>query len=162
MSLNPARLILNRTYRRTSVGNSSNVAMSVAAVAGALLAAVAGCASQPPALGTHSAQVTINGQDTGRDHRVTCSQFGWDWKVETLEETPGFMAMFQAGDTLIAEAVEIRKLGGFTGSYWRYTVGDAEVGVTGGIFTLTGTAVGYTSQEPDERATATFTIKTDC
>jgi ipoprotein LpqH len=140
------------------------VARSVVVAAGALLVAagVAGCGSPPPALGTHTAQVTINGRDTGEAHPVACSQFGWDWKIETLDEAPGFTAMFETGNTLTAESVEIRDLGGFTGSYWRYTVGDAEARVVGDAFTLIGTAVGYTSDEPDETASASFTIKTDC
>ena len=146
-------------------GNPLFVAIAVAEMAGALLAgmAVAACAAQPPALGTHTARVTINGQDTGRAHKVACSQFGWDWRIETLDERPGFTALFQTGDTLIAESVQIRDLGGFTGSYWRYTVGEADASVVNRTFTLIGTAVGYTSQEPDELgSSATFTIKTDC
>jgi ipoprotein LpqH len=138
--------------------------MSVASAAGALLAAVnvAGCASPPPALGTHTAQVTVNGRDTGRAHPISCSQFGWDWKIETLDEAPGFTAMFQTGDTVTAESVEIRELGGFTGSYWQGTVGDAEANVVGDAFTISGTAVGFTSQRPNDTVPATFTIKTDC
>lgn len=138
--------------------------MSVAVVAGAMLVTVgvAGCASPAPALGTHTAQVTINGQDVGRDHRVTCNQFGWDWKVETLEKAPGFTAMLETGDTATAELVHIRDLGGFTGTYGRDVVGDAEAHVDGGTFTISGTALGFHAQEPAETASATFSIKTDC
>ena len=140
------------------------VAKSVAVAAGALLVAagVAGCASPPPALGTHTAQVTINGRDTGRAHQISCSQFGWDWKIETLNEAPGFTAMVQTGDTVTAELANFSDLGGFTGTYGQDVVGDAEARVTGGTFLISGTAVGFHSQQPSETATATFTIKTDC
>ena len=140
------------------------VAGSVAAAIGALsvAAGIAACASPAPALGTHTAQVTIDGRDTGPPHPVACSQFGWDWKIETLKEAPGFTALVQTGDTVTAELAHIRDLGGFTGTYGQDVVGDAEARVTEGTFLISGTAVGFHSQQPDETATATFTIKTDC
>jgi lipoprotein LpqH len=138
--------------------------VSVAEAVGAVLAAAAigGCAAPPAALGTHTAQVTINGRPTGEAHRVTCSQFGWNWTIETLSESRGFTAMFQTGDTVTARSVQIRDLGGFTGSYWQYTVGDADASVAAGTFKIAGTAVGYTSERPTDTVPATFTIETSC
>jgi ipoprotein LpqH len=138
--------------------------MSVAATGFALMLAtgVAGCASPPPALGTHVAQVTVNGNDTGRAHPISCSQFGWNWKVETLDKAPGFTAMFQTGDTVTAQLVEIRELAGFTGTYGQGTVGEATASVSGDEFEISGTAVGFMTERPSETVPATFVIETDC
>ena len=137
---------------------------TVAISAGALVvtAGVAGCATPPPALGTHTAEVTINGRDTGSRFPVSCSQFGWDWKVETLDKTPGFIAMFETGDASEPKAVQIRDVGGFTGDYWKYTTGDAQFRIDNGDFVLDGTAVGYTSAKPNKTTSATFAITTHC
>jgi len=93
---------------------------------------------------------------------VSCSQFGWDWKLEILEEKPGFTAIFETGDALAAKSVQIRELGGFTGTYWKYTTGEANLRVEDGEFVLDGTAVGYTSGRPNKTSSATFAITTDC
>ena len=62
-------------YSRTLGWELVGGAKSVAPTAPALLVAagLAACASHGPALGTHTAQVTINGRDTGEAHRVDCS-----------------------------------------------------------------------------------------
>lgn len=141
-----------------------NVIGAVAISAGALVmvAGTVGCSAPPPALGAHTAEVSINGRDTGSTHPVSCSQFGWDWKVETLQETPGFVATFETGDDPQPKSVQIRDLGGFTGTYWKYTTGDANFRVDDGGFVLTGTAVGFTAERPTKTASATFAIATAC
>ena len=136
--------------------------VAVSVVALAVIAGVAGCSAPPPALGSHTAQVTINGNDTGSTYPVSCSQFGWNWKLETIEETPGFTAMFETGDALEAKSVQLRELGGFTGAYWKYTTGDADFRIEDGEFVFDGTAVGYTSDRPNKTSSATFAITTDC
>lgn len=128
----------------------------------AVIAGVAACSAPPPALGRHTAQVAIDGRDTGSTYPVSCSQFGWNWKLETLNETPGFTAMFETGDALAANSVQFRDVGGFTGSYWKYTTGDADFRIENGEFVLDGTAVGYTSERPNRTSSATFVITTDC
>ena len=140
------------------------MAKSVVLAAGALLVAagVAACATPPPALGTHRAQVLINERDTSQAHPISCSQFGWHWKIQTLDDAPGFTAMLETGDTVTAELVHIRDLGGFTGTYGRDVVGDAEAQVAAGTFTISGTALGFHARDPGETAKATFSIKTDC
>jgi lipoprotein LpqH len=138
--------------------------VSVATVAGAFLlaAGIAGCASPPAALGTHTARVEIDGRATDQAHRVSCTQTGWLWKIETLDESPGFTAMVTTGDTVTADQVYIRDLGGFTGTYGRDIVGDDEARVTEGTFRISGKAVGFYSHDPSETVSASFTIETDC
>ncbi|RDH74944.1 hypothetical protein DVS77_28820 [Mycolicibacterium moriokaense] len=137
-------------------------AVRVSAGVAAVIAGLAGCATPPPALGSRNAQVTIDGRDTGTTYPVSCDQFGWDWKLHTLKDTPGFTAMFTTGDPSGPQSVQIRDLGGFTGSYWKYTTGDAKFRIDNGDFVLTGTAVGYTSDRPNKTSSATFMIRTDC
>ncbi len=137
---------------------------SVAIAAGALLSigVIAGCGSKPPALAAHTTHVVINGRDVQSDLRVSCTQFGWNWKIVTVPESPGFTAMFQSGNTPGPQSVEIRNLGGFTGAYWKYTTGDADLRIDGSEFKFTGTAKGYTSEQPNKTSSATFAITTSC
>ncbi|MBS1694932.1 MAG: lipoprotein LpqH [Actinobacteria bacterium] len=134
-----------------------------AAIAAAAVAVgVAGCAAPPAALGNRSATVTINGKTTGPAHPVECSQAGWTWLIDSPGEKSGFSAAVQSGATMTANSVQIRDLGGFTGSFWEGTVGDAEASVNGGMFTITGTAHGFFADNPTGEANATFEITTAC
>jgi ipoprotein LpqH len=123
--------------------------------------AVAGCSTGSKALGTHTAQVSINGKDEGLS-KVDCEQVQWVWHIESLKDTPGFTAQVRTGDSVKPRAVQIHDVGGFTGSFWDLTVGDAEATVDNGTFTITGTAEGYYHTAPNERSSARFRIETDC
>jgi len=122
----------------------------------------AGCASQPPALGGTTAKVTINGQSTGAPLPVTCSQAGFLWTIATTNEDKGFTAALETGDEVKVESVDFRDLGGFTGTFWRDNIGNAEVTGTGGTFTITGEADGSFTDNPNSSVTATFRIEADC
>jgi len=65
----------------------------IAVAAAVLVAGLAGCTSQPPALGGTTAKVTIDGKDTGNPHAVRCSQTGWAWTIETPDKAKGFTAV---------------------------------------------------------------------
>jgi hypothetical protein len=132
------------------------------AVAAVLVAGVAGCASQPPALGSKTAKVTIDGTDTGGLHAVDCSQTGWSWIIETPNKAKGFTAVVDTGANLTAQRVDFRDLGGFTGSYWINNIGKADVTSTGGKYTITGSADGSFTEKPGKAATVTFRIVADC
>lgn len=132
------------------------------AAAAAMATVTLGCASGSAALlETHAAQVLINGNDAGR-HLVECSQVQWLWNIKTLEDNPGFTAQVQTGDPVVARSVQINNVGGFTGSFWELTTGNAEASLERGTFTITGTAEGFYHHDPDERSSATFEITTDC
>ena len=138
-----------------------------------------GCSSGYEALGTHTARVLINGSEIEERPPIRCEQVGWVWFIESLQQKPGFTAQVHTGDTVGARLVRIEDLGGFTGSAWNATAPAAtataataatavaarvetDATLTEGTFTITGTAVGYYSDDPSETATADFEIRTDC
>ncbi|MGY4650915.1 lipoprotein LpqH [Mycobacterium sp. URHB0021] len=127
-----------------------------------LMAAVAGCSTEPSALGGTTAKVTIDGKSTGGAHVVKCSQTGWDWTIATPDKGNGFTAVVQTGDTVTAERVDFRDLGGFTGSFWSKNIGEAEVSGVNGKYTITGSADGSYTDNPSKAVTATFRIEASC
>jgi ipoprotein LpqH len=89
---------------------------------------LAGCSSQPPeyqpppgALVAGTAQVTVNGQDTGTTDAVQCDSAGTLMIINTGDrfdpQASGISAMVASEDELVVREVGIRNLGGFTGSY---------------------------------------------
>ena len=135
----------------------------VAVAAAVLLAGgVAGCSSAPSALGGTTAKVTINGQSTGGPHAVRCSQTGWMWIIETPDQAKGFQAVVDTGDTVTAQSVDFRDFGGFTGTYWKGNIGDAQVKSAGGTYTIDGSADGSFTDNPSNAVTATFRIEAAC
>ena len=134
----------------------------IAVAAAVLVAGLAGCASQPAALGGTTAKVTIDGKDTGNPHDVRCSQTGWAWTIETPDKTKGFTAVIGAGDTITAKSVDFHDFGGFTGSYWADRIGKAEVTGAGGKYTITGSADGSFTDNPSNAVTTTFRIEASC
>ncbi|KUI36910.1 hypothetical protein AU195_16730 [Mycobacterium sp. IS-1496] len=134
----------------------------IGGVVSAVALATSGCSGGYSALGTHTAQILINGVDIGERPRISCEQVQWVWYVQTLRDAPGFSAQVRTGDTVEPRAVRIDDLGGFTGSYWDGTVGAAAASIVEGTLMLTGTAEGHYSDAPKEDATARFAIRTDC
>jgi ipoprotein LpqH len=138
-------------------------------VAAAAMLAVAGCSSEPPeyepppgALVAGTAQVTINGKDTGTTEAVQCSSTGWLTTITTGDQASGITAMVSNKDELTAESVGINNLGGFTGSYNAGLGGTAKVTMTGRTYDITGTADGFDTAKPSFRASGTFAIKVSC
>jgi hypothetical protein len=134
----------------------------IAVAAAVLVAGLAGCSSQPAALGGTTAKVTIDGKDTGNPHAVRCSQTGWAWTIETPDKTKGFTAVLDTGDTVSAKSVDFHDFGGFTGSYWADKIGKAEVSGVGGKYTITGSADGSYTDNPSNAVTTTFRIEASC
>ncbi|EKF21356.1 lipoprotein antigen [Mycolicibacterium hassiacum DSM 44199] len=135
----------------------------VAAAAVGLAAAATGCSTNPPALGGTTAKVTVNGRSTGGPYPVTCIQTGWLWTIKTYDDqAQGFTASIEAGDEVTVQAVELRDLGGFTGTFWRDNLGEAEVSSAGGTYTITGTADGSFADNPNETVSTPFGIEATC
>jgi ipoprotein LpqH len=139
------------------------------AVAATAVTAIAGCSSEPPdyqpppgALAAGTAQVTINGQDTGTTDAVQCSSTGSLTTITTGDQASGVTAMVSNQDQLAAESVAINNLGGFTGSYNAGLGGTAKVAMTGRTYDITGTADGFDTAKPSFRTTGTFAIKVSC
>lgn len=147
---------------RIGVANvDSRLVAGLAAVT--VIAGISGCSVKPPALGGSTATVTINGTNAGGTQQVRCSQTGWSWFIESLDgEKSGFKASFNTSAQPRADSVQIHNLGGFTGTYWAGTVGQAEANVANGIYTISGTAEGAFTDNPTDDVTATFRIEADC
>ena len=131
------------------------------AVAAVLVVGLAGCGGQPPALGGTTANVSIDGRDTGNPHEVTCSQTGWAWTIGTPDKAKGFTAVIETGDSVTAKSVDFRNFGGFSGLYWG-DIGKAEVTGVGGKYTISGSAQGNFTDNPSKEVTATFRIEAHC
>lgn len=134
---------------------------ATAAAAALLVATTSGCGSGSALLDRHVVEVSINGKDAG-SHVVDCRQVQWLWNIETATETPGLIAQVRTGDPVVARSVQINNLGGFTGSYWDGTTGEADATLTDGTFTIAGTAEGFFHDNPGERTSTTFEVTTDC
>ncbi|MBB2773953.1 MULTISPECIES: lipoprotein LpqH [Mycolicibacterium] len=120
------------------------------------------CSPPEPALGTRTAQVSVNGQETAKIP-VECSQAGWTWLISDFgEETPGFSASVSTGENVAAHSVEIRDLEGFTGAYWEGTVGDGKATIDKSVITITGTAKGSFADNPTGAGEAKYEITTTC
>jgi ipoprotein LpqH len=134
----------------------------IAAAAFVVAAGLAGCSSGTNALGTHDAQISINGKATNALQPVSCTQNGPSWTIQTTDKEPGFTATIELGDDVTAKSVDIRNLGNFTGTYWGDNIGKATATVKDGKFTINGEAKGAFADKPNQPATATFDITTNC
>ena len=133
----------------------------IAVTATVLALGLAGCGGQPPALGSTTAKVTIDGKDTGNPHAVNCSQTGWAWTIETPDKAKGFTAMLGTGSDVTVKSVDFRDFAGFSGISWG-DIGKAEVTGVGGKYTITGSADGNFTDNPSKEVTATFRIEAHC
>jgi len=133
----------------------------IAVTATVLALGLAGCGGQPPALGSTTAKVTIDGKDTGNPHTVTCSQTGWVWSIETPDKAKGFTAVLGTGGDVTVKSVDFRDFAGFSGTSWG-DIGKAEVTGVGGKYTITGSADGNFTDNPGKGVSATFRIEADC
>lgn len=133
---------------------------------------LAGCSSAPAdfdpppgELVPGTAQVTINGRDVGLTEAVQCNTTEWLTTITTGSPTSGVTALLSNKEALVTEAVNITDVGGFTGSYTADvggTGGDAEIGMTGQTFDISGTADGFNTDAPSFRVPATFAIRVAC
>jgi ipoprotein LpqH len=137
--------------------------------AAAATLAIAGCSSGPPdykpAPGTlvaGTAQVTVNGQNTGTTEAVECTPAGSLTTIVTGDQTSGITTLVSNKDELTAESVSINNVGGFTGSYNAGLGGEAKVTMSGRTYDITGTADGFKTDNPSFRASGTFAIKVSC
>ena len=137
--------------------------------AAATTLAAAGCSSGPPdyqpAPGTlvaGAAQVTVNDQNLGTTEAVQCTPAGSLTTITTGDQASGISALISKEDELIAAAVGINNVGGFTGSYNAGLGGSAKVTMTGRTYDISGTADGFDMANPSFRTSGTFAIKVAC
>ena len=136
--------------------------MIVAAVAALAVTGVGACTARPQTQLASTAQVTINGTDTG-NHVARCSQQDW---YRTIAIGGDFahatVAVDGHAERLTVTSVRIQNLGGFTGTYVKNGDSDATTSFSGDKYTITGTANGFNVDKPHEAATATFKIVATC
>ncbi|WP_102144254.1 lipoprotein LpqH [Mycobacterium hubeiense] len=133
------------------------------AATAALMLGLAGCSTPPPALGASTAEVTIDGRDTGGPHTVQCTQVRWNWIIETPDDSEsGFTASVNTGQEVTPASVTFRDLGGFSGTFWDAKPAEAEGQVDDGNFVISGTAAGAFTDKPLERVTVPFKIEANC
>jgi lipoprotein LpqH len=131
--------------------------------------ALTGCSSGPPeyqpAPGTlvaGTAQVAVNDQDAVTTKAVQCDATGPLTTITTGDQTSGVTVMVSNQDELVAETVNIRDVGGFTGSYNAGLGGSAKVTMNGRTYDITGTADGFNTDSPSFRTSGTFAVKVSC
>jgi lipoprotein LpqH len=135
----------------------------IAAAAAALAATVLGACSPPPQTPlSATASVTVNGNDA-KFNVVKCTQVQWYRTIHIGGDHAGATVVVDGrAERAIAESVQIQNVGGFTGMYSQGGGGDANMSLSGGKFTITGTANGYKVDKSSEPTTATFKITATC
>jgi lipoprotein LpqH len=131
--------------------------------------AAAGCSSAAPqvpslpgALSAGTAEVSIDGGGAESTTDVRCSTTGSVTTIETGDDNAGTMSSVNSQDGLAVQFAQIRDIGGFTGSYWAELNPAAKAQLVGRTFELSGTADGFTSDNPSARTTGKFSIKVAC
>jgi len=134
-----------------------------------LLMGVAGCSSGPPplslpngALPGGTAEVTVNGNTSGRIRDVTCESVGRGLTLINIGDPDKRVTALLDSNGRNAAEVAFHDFGGFTGSYWQNLEGDVRLGIVDQTYTLTGTAAGFESEHPHTRIMDAFTVEVAC
>jgi Mycobacterium 19 kDa lipoprotein antigen len=131
------------------------------AAAFVVVASVAGCA-QAQTTPRRAAHLTIGGASlTARP--ASCSQIQ-SYRTIDIRDHDGQVeaVVLFSGYRVIPQWVKIRNLDGFTGSFWEGGVGDAHADVTNSAYTITGSAYGINSNNPNKVITTDFKITAEC
>ncbi len=133
-----------------------------------LLIATAGCSSGPPtltlpngALPPGTAQVTVNGSDTGQLHEVKCESIGKGLTLIYIGSADGRTTLL-LDDARTPKAATFNDVGGFSGSYWQDLQGGARLAMVDQTYLLTGTAAGFNAEQPHTRTLNDFAVKVAC
>src|ERR1700751_3210602 len=131
------------------------------AIACVIVAGVAGGA-QAQTTPLRAARLTIGGA-THTTRPPACSQLQSYRTIDIRDrdgqvEAVGFHTAYRA----IPRWVKIRNIDGFTGSFWEGGVGSAHVDLTDSAYTITGSAYGINSSNPDKVITTDFKISAEC
>jgi len=135
----------------------------VANAGGALVvvATIAGCA-QAETIPRNAARLTIDG-NTYNTRPPACSQ-DQSYRTIDIREHDGRVeaVVLLSGDRVVPQWVKIRNVDGFTGSFWQGGVGDAHVDLAKSTYTITGSAYGINSSNPNKVVTTDFKITAEC
>jgi hypothetical protein len=122
---------------------------------------VAGCA-EPQTTPRAAAHLTI----AGASHAArppACSQVQ-SYRTIDIRDRDGQVeaVVLVSAARAIPQWVKIRNVDGFTGSFWQGGVGDAHVDVTNSAYTISGSAYGINSSNPNKVITTDFKITAEC
>lgn len=129
---------------------------------------LAGCGSDQPSsprpgtLPGGTAVLTVNGQKLPASHAVACTFIQSTTTIKTGDDGAGSTVIVDNANGMQAQSVELRNLGGFTGSYWQDLGDAATVNVVDRTFTVTGKADGFDADNPSKRITSDFTVTASC
>ena len=126
-------------------------------VACVLVATVAGCA-EPETTPLAATHLTINGASHAA-RPAACSQVQ-SYRTIDIPDRDGHVeaVVLLSASRAIPQWVKIRNVDGFTGSFWQGGVGDAHVDVTNSAYTITGSAYGINSSNPNKVIATDFKI----
>jgi hypothetical protein len=131
------------------------------ALAFVVVAGVAGCA-QAQTTPLRAARLTIGGA-THTTRPPACSQLQ-SYRTIDIRDRDGQVeaVVLLSGYRAIPQWVKIRNIDGFTGSFWDGGVGSAHVDLTDSAYTITGSAYGINSSNPNKVITTDFKINAEC
>ncbi len=136
-----------------------SLAMAFVLIAGAAGVAACGQAQTTP---RKAARLTIDGA-THTTRPAACRQ-DQSYRTIDIADRDGQVeaVVLLSGYRAIPQWVKIRNVDGFTGSFWEGGVGDAHVDLTNDAYTITGSAYGINSSDPNKVVTTDFKIIADC
>jgi type IV pilus biogenesis protein CpaD/CtpE len=131
------------------------------ALAAIVVAGVAGCADTQT-MSRKAAHLTIDGA-TRTTSPAACSQ-DQAYRTIDISDRDGKVeaVVLLSGDGVIPQWVKIRNVDGFTGSFWEGGVGTARADVTRASFTISGSAYGINSSNPNRVVNTDFKVVAEC
>ena len=138
-----------------------NRLLTVALVLAAVVVGTAGCgSSQTTPL--RAARLTIDGA-THTTRPPACRQDQMYRTIDIPDHDGGVEAVvLLSGYRAMPQWVKIRNVDGFTGSFWQGGVGDAHVDLVNDAYTITGSAYGINSSNPNKVVTTDFKLVAQC
>ncbi|APA75980.1 lipoprotein LpqH [Mycobacterium avium subsp. hominissuis] len=134
---------------------------TVVLVLTAVVAGIAGCSAAQTAP-RKAARLTIDGA-THTTRPPSCRQDQMYRTINIPDHDGGVEAVvLLSGYRVMPQWVKIRNVDGFTGSYWQGGVGDAHADLTNDAYTVTGSAYGINSANPNKVVTTDFKIVAEC
>jgi hypothetical protein len=131
------------------------------AIAVVVVAGVAGC-GQTQTTPLRAARLTIDGA-THTTRPPACSQLQ-SYRTIDIRDRDGQVeaVVLLSGHRAVPQWVKIRNIDGFTGSFWEGEVGSAHVDLSNSAYTITGSAYGINSSNPNKVITTDFKISAEC
>ncbi len=134
------------------------------AIAFVLVAGAAGVSAcgQPQTTPLKAAHLTLGGT-THTTRPPSCSQ-DQSYRTIDLGDRDGHVeaVVLLSGYRAVPQWVKIRNIDGFTGSFYEGGVGSARADVTNTTYTITGSAYGINTNNPDKVVTTDFKITAEC